>query len=199
MERMKQDDLPRGATPLDPEEMEGHKIKTITTRGELDRWEQDNISDAMDWLDKRKNKSDILNVEFVKNLHEKMLNKVWDWAGKFRKTNKNIGVDKHNTSVELHKLLNDTQFWIENKIYESDEIATRFHHRLVHIHCFPNGNGRHSRLMTDVLLTDVLCKKPFTWASGDLIHEGNIRDTYINSLYSADNHDYDPLIQFVRS
>jgi fido (protein-threonine AMPylation protein) len=89
---MKQEDLPKGATPLDNDELEGLKIKTITTRSELDRWEQQNIGDAMDWLENRKNKSDILNEGFIRKLHEKMLGKVWEWAGSFRKTDKNIGL-----------------------------------------------------------------------------------------------------------
>jgi len=196
---MNQEDLPKGATPLDPDEMEDLKIKTITTRGELDRWEQQNIGEAMDWLESRKNKSEILNVDFVKKLHDKMLNKVWAWAGNFRKTDKNIGVDKYRIGVELKILLDDTKYWIDNDTYEPDEIAARFHHRLVKIHCFPNGNGRHSRLITDTLLSDVLNKEPFTWGNGNLSIEGDIRDTYINALRSADNNDYGPLIKFVRT
>jgi Fic-DOC domain mobile mystery protein B len=196
---MKQEDLPKGATPLDNDELEGLKIKTITTRSELDRWEQQNIGEAMDWLGTRKNKSEILNEGFVKKLHEKMLDKVWEWAGSFRKTDKNIGVDKHRIGIELKNLLDDTQYWIDNKTYESDEIAIHFHHRLVQIHCFPNGNGRHSRLMTDTILTDILDKTPFTWGNGNLSAEGDVRDTYINALRSADNHDYEPLRKFVRS
>lgn len=196
---MKQDDLPKGATPLDPDEMEELKIKTITNRSELDRWEQQNIGDAMSWLDTRKNKSEILNEDFVKRLHEKMFGKVWEWAGSFRKTDKNIGVDKYRIGIELKNLLDDTQYWIDNKTYESDEIALRFHHRLVQIHCFPNGNGRHSRLMTDIILTDILNEKQFTWGNGNLSAEGEIRKTYINALHSADNYDYKPLMEFVRS
>lgn len=196
---MNQEDLPKGATPLDPDEMEDLKIKTITTRGELDRWEQQNIGEAMDWLESRKNKSEILNEDFVKKLHDKMLNKVWAWAGNFRKTDKNIGVDKYRIGVELKILLDDTKYWIDNDTYEPDEIAARFHHRLVKIHCFPNGNGRHSRLITDTLLSDVLNKEPFTWGNGNLSIEGDIRDTYINALRSADNNDYGPLIKFVRT
>lgn len=196
---MKQESLPRGATPLDPDEMEDLKIKTITTRGELNRWEQYNIGVAMDWLDSRRNKSEILNEDFVKKLHKKMLNKVWSWAGSFRKSNKNIGVDKFEIGIELKILLDDTKYWIDNTTYRSDEIAVRFHHRLVVIHCFPNGNGRHSRLMTDLLLTDVLEKEPFTWGNGNLSVEGDVRDTYIKALHSADKNDYNPLLEFVRS
>ena len=196
---MKQEDLPKGATPLDPDEIDDLKIKTITTRGELDRWEQQNIGEAMDWLNTRKHKSEILNESFVKKLHEKMLSKVWTWAGSFRKTDKNIGVDKYKIGIELKTLLDDTKYWIDNDTYESDEIAIRFHHQLVKIHCFPNGNGRHSRLMTDILLTDVLDKEPFTWGKGNLSVEGGVRDTYINALQSADNNEYEPLMEFVRS
>ena len=149
---MKQTDLPRGATPLDPNEMAGLKLKHITTRGELNRWEQENISEAMDWLDKRKNKTEILTEEFVKKVHKRMFYKIWIWAGSFRRSGKNIGVDWTRIGVDLRQLLDDVKYWIEHKTYPADEIAVYFHHRLVKIHPFPNGNGRHSRLMTDILL-----------------------------------------------
>lgn len=196
---MKQFDNPPGVTPLEQEELEGLKIRSITTRGELDRWEQENIGFAMEWLEKRRNKTEILNEEFVKKLHTQMFNKVWTWAGSFRKTNKNIGVDKFKIQIELRPLLEDIQYWIEKKIYEPDEIVTRFHHRLVAIHCFSNGNGRHARLIADALLTDVFMLKPFTWGNGDLTSKGDVRKKYIAALRSADQHDYKPLIKFVRS
>lgn len=189
---------PEGATLLDPDELEGLKIKTITTRGELDRWEQENINAAIEWLSSRRNKADILNESFVRKLHEKMFGKVWTWAGMFRRTNKNIGVDKTLIGIELRNLLDDVKYWIENKTYEPDEIAARFHHRMVFIHPFPNGNGRHARLIADVLLTDVLGLEPFTWGNGDLVHTGDVRHHYIEALRAADGHDYEPLKTFVR-
>lgn len=137
-------EYPEGATPLDPDEMEGLKLSHITTRGELDRWEQENINDAMDWLQRRR-KSDVLNETFVLKLHIQMFGKLWNWGGKYRQSGKNIGVDRTTISVELRKLLGDVHYWIENDTYGSDEIAARFHHRLVAIHLFPNGNGRHAR------------------------------------------------------
>jgi len=196
---MKQPVLPIGATPLDPDEMAGLRLMHITTHGELNRWEQENISEAMDWLDKRKNKSEILTEEFVKKVHEKMFYKVWTWAGTFRRSDKNIGVDWIRIGVDLHQLLDDVNYWIEYKTYPEDEIAVFFHHRLVKIHPFPNGNGRHSRLMTDILLTNVLRQKSFTWGNGDLTFTGDVRNRYINALIMADKNDYVSLMEFVRS
>ncbi len=196
---MKQTDLPIGATPLDPDEMAGLKLKHITVRGELNRWEQENISEAMDWLDKRKNKAEILTEEFVKKVHERMFYKVWTWAGSFRRSGKNIDVDWTRIGVDLRQLLDDVKYWIEHKTYPVDEIAVYFHHRLVKIHPFPNGNGRHARLMTDILLSDVLGQKPFTWGNGDLNEEGDVRKRYIDALVLADDHNYIALKQFVRS
>ncbi|MCW3787964.1 mobile mystery protein B [Plebeiibacterium sediminum] len=190
---------PPGATPLSEDELEGLKIKTIKTRGELDRWEQQNIGEAMEWLDKRKNKSEILNEDFVMKLHTQMFHKVWTWAGTFRKTNKNIGVDKFKIAIDLRHLLDDVKFWIENKTFNSDGIAVRLHHRIVAIHCFPNGNGRHARLIADTLLTDVFGLEPFTWGNGDLTSKGDVRKKYIEALRAADRHDYEPLEKFVRS
>jgi Fic-DOC domain mobile mystery protein B len=196
---MKQFDNPPGATPLEQEELEGLKIKSITTRGELDRWEQTNIGSAMEWLEKRKKKTLILNEEFVRKLHVQMFGKVWNWAGTFRNTNKNIGVDKYQIGIELRNLLDDVNFWINNKTYEPDEIAARFHHRLVAIHCFPNGNGRHARLLADTVLIDVFNLKPFTWGNGDLTGANDVRTQYIDALRAADRHDYELLKKFVRN
>ncbi len=194
-----QNGLPKGATPLEPEEMEGLKQTHISTREELDRWEQENISEAMDWLDSRKNKTEILSEDFIKKVHEKMFYKVWTWAGSFRRTNKNIGVDWYTIAVDLRRLLDDVKYQIEHKSFLPDEIAIQFHHRLVQIHPFPNGNGRHSRIMTDILLKDVLGQDQFTWGNSDLTREGDVRNIYIDALVAADRHNYEPLKIFVRS
>lgn len=187
-----------GATPLDPNEIEGLRIKYITTRSELDRWEQENIQDALAWLDRRR-KTNILTESFIAQLHEKMFGKVWQWAGEFRKTDKNIGVPWMKIPTELRMLLDDVKFWIENSTYAPDEIAYRFHHRLVWIHPFPNGNGRHARMMTDLILEETLNIEPFTWGSQILTNPGGTRRKYIEALKKADKQNYTELAIFVRS
>ena len=194
---MEQFEYPIGATPIDPDEMEGLKLGHITTRDELNRFEQSNINDALQWLSSRR-RSDVLTEKFIKTLHQKMFGKVWKWAGVFRKSAKNIGVDWHKISEELHTLLGDVRYWIENKTYSEDEIAARFHHRLVWIHSFPNGNGRHARLMTDVLLKEVLNKEPFTWNIERITSEDEIRGLYLQALRAADNLNYSALLNFLR-
>lgn len=189
---------PPGATPLTPEEQDGLKLKHITNRGELDRWEQDNIQDALSWLNRRR-KADILDEDFILLLHKRMFNKVWQWAGSFRRTDKNIGVSWTKVRMELRNLLDDTKTWIEFKSYSPDEIAYRFHHRLVLIHLFPNGNGRHSRLMTDIILIEIFKQDPFTWGSDDLSSANDVRKRYITALKAADANDYSLLSEFVRS
>jgi len=162
---------PEGATPLDPNEIEGLLLTHITTRAELDRWEQDNINEALAWLEQRQPK-DVLNEHFMRQLHKRMLDNVWKWAGDLRKTEKNLGVPWYRISIEIKQLCDDTQFWIEHKTFTEDEIAARFHHRLVSIHLFANGNGRHARLMADILLENVLNKPPFTWGRANLTAAG---------------------------
>lgn len=191
-------DYPAGATPIDEDEKRGLLIPHISTREELNEWEQRNITDAYSWLDRTRQK-DILSEEFIRKLHVEMFGKVWSWAGTYRRTDKNIGVDWSQISVLFRQLLDDIHFWIDNETYSADEIATRFHHRLVFIHLFPNGNGRHARVMTDVLLEKILSQEPFTWGSGNLIEEGDVRANYIQALRSADGQDYEPLLKFVRS
>lgn len=122
----------KGQTPLEEEEKVELKIKTISTRGELNEFEQANIEKAIEWsLKSTPNKEKILTVTFIKGVHKKMFSEVWGWAGEFRKTNKNIGVDKYQIEIELAKLMDDCKFWIENKSFSKDEIAIRFKHRIV--------------------------------------------------------------------
>ncbi len=189
---------PAGATPLEPEEMEDLKIGHITTREELNRFEQDNINEALQWLEIRR-KSDVLTEKFIKTLHQKMFGKVWRWAGTFRRSGKNIGVDWMQIPVQLHTLLQDVRYWMDHKTYPSDEIAVRFHHKMVWIHLFPNGNGRHARLMTDIILKDVLKQKPFTWNVKSIDVEDKVRTFYLKALRAADQGDYTMLLEFVRS
>ena len=140
----------------------------------------------------------MLDEKFLKNLHNKMFGNVWRWAGEYRTTDKNIGVDAYRIPVVLRQLIDDCRYWIENSTYPPDEIAARFHHRLVAIHCFPNGNGRHARLATDLLLMSME-REPFSWGSRYLVKDEEARNKYIASLRVADDHDIGPLLDFVRS
>lgn len=189
-----------GQTPLDEEEKEGLLISTIATRSELDEFEQKNIEQAIQWIMTRSFKVDaILNEDFIRSLHKRMYGEVWVWAGEFRKSNKNIGVDRWSISTELKMLLDDTIYWIENNTYSDEEIAIRFKHRIVSIHCFPNGNGRHSRLMADIIIEKIFNQKVFTWSAENLSNENDSRKTYINAIKDADKNNYVPLIAFARS
>ncbi len=194
-------DYPPGATPLDPVELEGLRLSHITNRAELDRWEQDNIIEAETWAFRKTNatKDTLLNVDFIRLLHKRMFRNVWTWAGEFRSSEKNIGVECWSIGSTLKILLDDVQFWIEHNVYSLDEIGAHFHHRLVAIHPFANGNGRHARLMADLLLVHLLNQPRFSWGSKNLVKAGDCRDRYIAALQAADQHDYAPLLGFVRS
>lgn len=189
-------DYPPGATPLDADELASLIPGHITTQGELNEWEQANIVQGDQWA--RKQRKEILNEAFLRQLHHQMFGETWKWAGEFRKTDKNIGVDWLQIGVELKKLLDDTHYQIEHASYPPDEIAVRFHHRLVAIHPFPNGNGRHARLMAD-LLVERLGQPRFTWGSRSLIDAGATRQAYIAALQAADRRDIAPLLAFARS
>ena len=191
-------EYPPGATPIDPDEQEGLLLTHITTRSELDRWEQENILEAWDWAEKRKS-ADILNNLFIKELHNRMFCNVWRWAGSFRHSNKNIDGSWHQIPEALKNLCDDAHLWIKLQEDSPDEIAIRFHHQLVSIHPFPNGNGRHARLMTDILIENVLHCKRFTWGRENLTRAGNARQRYIAALKAADENDYKPLMEFVRT
>ena len=184
------------ATPLEAEEREQLIPTYITTRAELNEAEQIGIADADRWAFGRKR--DVLDEGFLRSLHKRMFGGVWRWAGQFRTTARNIGVDAHQIALQLHQLLGDVRYWIEHGTYGPDEIAVRFHHRLVAIHPFPNGNGRHARLVADLLAVR-LGQPRFTWGSANLVEPAETRKRYVEALREADNHNLQPLIAFARS
>lgn len=189
-----------GQTPLDEDEKEGLLIKTVSTRGELNEFEQQNIESAVEWTLRRKFKTEtILTEKFVKDLHKRMYDGVWSWAGSFRKTNKNIGTDKLQIGIELKNLLDDVIYWIDQKTFDPDEIAIRFKHRLVSIHCFTNGNGRHSRLMTDIVIEHIFKLPLFTWGADKYRKTEDLRKTYLKAVRKAHAGEYKDLILFARS
>jgi len=189
-----------GQMPLTGDEYEGLKIASVSTRGELDEFEQKNIETAVGWsLHKKFTVERVLSLEFVQELHRRMFSEVWTWAGSFRTTNKNIGVDKYYIAQELKALIDDCQFWVSNESYPPDEIAIRFKHRMVKIHPFPNGNGRHSRLCADILVSQVLNQPVFTWGRFKSTQPGEQRKMYLNAIYAADAGDLKPLTEFARS
>ncbi|MFI5129973.1 MAG: mobile mystery protein B [Chitinophagales bacterium] len=193
-------DYTNDQTPLDEDEKQGLLIKTITTRSELDEFEQQNIEKAMMWLRSKKlTLEEILSEKFVRDLHRHMYAGVWKWAGEFRKTGKNIGVDKHQIAVALKQLLDDCLHWVTHDSFPGEEIAIRLKHRLVQIHCFANGNGRHSRLLADVMMEKFFRLPPFSWGAADLIKHGDPRTAYIKALKKADGGDYKDLVAFAKA
>ena len=189
-----------GQTPLDEDEKDGLLIPTIATREELDEFEQQNIEEAIQWVLSRSFKDNtILTEQFIRNLHKRMYGNVWAWAGDFRKTNKNLGIDKWQISTALNALINDTLYWVEHNTFLPDEIAIRFKHRIVSIHCFPNGNGRHSRLMADVIVDKIYKLPVFSWGAGNLVQQSDTRTNYLKAVREADKNNYVLLLSFARS
>lgn len=191
-------EYPPGATPLDGDDMDGLRLPHIANRTELDRWEQENILAAEDWVWARRKKDPFDDV-FLRTLHEKMFGRVWKWAGKFRTSDKNLGVSHWEVAVQVRNLCEDARVWIDSGVYPPDEIAARLHHRLVFIHPFANGNGRHARLWADLILVQVFRQSRFSWGGGDSLQTGSARVRYLEALRAADNRDYGPLMRFVRS
>ena len=183
-------------TELTEKECEGLIPSYITIRSELNEAEQANILEAEEWAFARKR--NLLEEKSLNNLHKRMYGNVWRWAGQYRTTGKNIGIDAYRIPTELRQLLDDCRYWIGNGTYEPDEIAARFHHRLVSIHCYSNGNGRHARVAADLLL-ESMGRERFSWGGKNLVDVGKTRERYISALHAADELDIGPLLEFVRS
>jgi Fic-DOC domain mobile mystery protein B len=194
------DDLPDGATPLPEDQREGLKQSWITTMDDLNEAEADNILTAVtDWYGRHHTVYSLLDDKTVRDLHRNMLDEVWGWAGTYRHRELNIGIDPFQVAVAVKDLVEDAKYWFaEDSAMDVDLAAVRFHHRLVAIHPFANGNGRHSRLLTDLLLRAVGAT-PFTWGSKDLGSAGETRQRYIVALRDADGGDFAALLDFVRT
>ena len=183
------------STPLTTEELEDLKLSYITNRDELNEAEQRNITKAFQWAPK--SRLDLFSDTFLKTLHKNMFGDVWKWAGKYRQSPRNIGIDAYRIPIEIRSLFEDVTFWIENMTFSPIETGTRFHHKLVFIHPFPNGNGRCSRFMTDLVMKRSY-NQVFTWGKQyeDIQKRRNV---YIKALRAADNHDFELLNQFVKN
>lgn len=188
-----------GQTPLNADEKEGLIPTHITTQAELNEWEQLNIARGSRWAD-RQQKTPVLDDVFLRKLHKQMFSDTWKWAGTYRTSDKNIGCDWRHVPMRVRDLLGNIAYQVEHATLPPDELAAQFHHQLVLIHPFPNGNGRHSRLITN-LLQRQLGQQPFTWGSGEypgLVNEGDLRTEYIDALRAADAGDIAPLMAFAR-
>ena len=182
------------ATPLTSEEKNGLKLKWIKLRSELNEAEARNVAQAQIWLLSNKSK-DIFSDTFLRDLHKKMFGDVWKWAGIYRISERNIGVAPYQIPTRLNQLFDDAKYWIEHGTYPNREIAVRIHHKLVQIHPFPNGNGRVSRLMADLVLEKLEGTKLY-WGNANLANVSEVRDTYIAALRKADAGDYTDLLRF---
>ena len=187
-----------GNTPLSPDEL-ADLVPSLATKEELNEWERENILLAREWAIRNRTRApDMASDNYVRKLHLRMFDQTWKWAGQYRRTEKNFGVPFDEIRERLATLFGDIRYWMENNTYPYDEIAVRFHHRLVVIHPFPNGNGRHARLAADVFIAK-LGRPALTWGSTDLIRPGEARIRYLAVLRLADNGDIQPMVEFARS
>ena len=188
-----------GQTPLDPDEAEQLIPSAVTSRADLDIVEAENIALALRWaLGTNRAPEAVLDESFLRRLHKRMFDEVWRWAGAYRQTARNIGVDWWLIPQEIGQLIGDAKYWIEHDVHERDVHCIRFHHQLVKIHPFPNGNGRHARLAADVLSVS-LGGEPLRWGAGTNLEPAALRARYIASLQAADDGDLTDLIAFARS
>lgn len=191
---------PADLTPLAPDELLGLKAKHITNRGELNEMEEANIRQGLIWLERRPKSFDILTTETVREVHKRLFGNVWEWAGAYRQTEKNIGVPVWHISTEMRNCLDDARYWRENDTYDPLEATARLHHKLVWVHPFANGNGRWARIIADAFLAKIEPDIYLDWSGDGSLNAGSgHRAKYIAALRAADGHEFEQLIEMVRS
>lgn len=182
---------PDGATPVDPDEAEGLLPAHVVTRDELNAWEQQNILEAVRWSQRTTRQA--LDELAVRELHRRMFDRTWAWAGTYRRSDKNIGVYWADIPAEVVKVIDDGRYWITHGTYPLNEAALRLHHRIVRVHLFPNGNGRHARLWADMIL-EQNGQTALDWRNPELDSASEMRGAYLDALRAADANDYEPLL-----
>lgn len=190
---------PLGATPLEDEILR-QLIPNLTTQDELNEFEAENIIEAELWAKtSRSLRKNLISATGLVSLHKKMFGKTWDWAGKLRWRQTSIGVAPEEIQNALGVLLGDVEYWLENKTYNLEEIAIRFHHKLVWIHPFPNGNGRFARLAANLML-EYSGQPRFSWGQTNLSKTSEVRKHYINALKKADKFEkFNEILLFAKS
>jgi Fic-DOC domain mobile mystery protein B len=189
-------EFPPASTPIDTDAATG-LIPSLTTQRELNEFEAMNILDAVKWAHRtRPSSTNLLNASAILAIHKKMFGKTWKWAGTLRQRETSIGVDPRRIQSDLKILLDDMTYWLKHGTYSIEECAIRFHHRLVKIHVFPNGNGRHARLLCDLSLK-ANNRKPIVWPADLQGQNSTERTRYLAALKAADNDDYTPLLTLI--
>jgi Fic-DOC domain mobile mystery protein B len=187
-------------TALSPEE-QLDLIPSLSTRAELNEAERANIHTARVWAMRPRTlkRSDLLTDAFARELHKRMFNQTWRWAGRYRKTEKNLGWEVARITEGMRNAFDDVRAWMEFSTYPLHEAAVRLHHRLVAIHPWPNGNGRHSRLVADIMIAASKGEE-LTWGSrGNLVAIGDARRRYIEAIKQADAGNFEALLAFAQS
>ncbi len=189
-----------GATPLRAEDLEGLKLPHLSTLAQLNEAEAANILDGQRWALRARTSQlpDLLTDDYLQRLHAAMFGAVWRWAGEFRNHDTNIGCGFTEIRPQLRALYGEAAGWLEFGTYPAEEFAIRLHHRVVLIHPFANGNGRHARLLADVVLLRHFKRARLAWGGGSLDNADPDRERYLDALRAADHHDYRALIEFTR-
>jgi len=187
-----------GQSHLDQEELAGLKLVGIKDWTEILNQESKGISKTVVWTEKNQFSTEKIFTElFIREIHKRMFGEVWTWAGKYRLSNKTLGVEKGLISKELKQLFNNIKFWIESESYDADEITIRFIHRLMQIQCFSNGNARHAKLMADIVIENVFNGDIFTW--GESLNDPKLqREKFLEALKKADKGKMEDLVKLAR-
>lgn len=185
-----------GQTPLDPDETRGLRLAFVATRSDLNGAEATNLIAGMQWAEAQvRSGVEVASDVFLRELHARLFGQVWTWAGKYRTTERNIGVDPARIAMEVRQLFDEVAGWQMYESYPLDEQAARLHHRLTYIHPFPNGNGRTSRALADLFLR-AKGAPALTWGASLPVTEARMR--YLAAVRAADGHDFGLLLDFIR-
>lgn len=181
-----------GRTSLTVQDLQGLKLPFVKTRAQLSAVEGPNIvSGKQATLTSRKSRvPNMLSVEYLRELHSRMFNDVWDWAAQIPSTElqNEFAASVPGIRPQLSILYADAiEYWLNDKRMTPEEFAVRVHHRVVKIHPFRNGNGRHSRLLADLLLSENFGLETFTWGGSAQLGAGDLyRQPYLEGLKAAD-------------
>ena len=170
----------------------------ITIKGKplKDHLEAKNHYEALEYLYSLVEKDNSQNISeyLIRNLHKLVTAETdKEWAGNYRNSNVIIVGSEHTPpdAFEVSIVMGDLIKWLRGnqKKLHPIELAAIFHHKLVFIHPFFDGNGRTARLAMNLLLM----QKSYPMA----VMLKNDRKKYYQTLSRADEKDYAPFVRFI--
>jgi len=201
------------STPIEPDDHQFlvPEMKHLITWADVDAEEASNIAKGRAWLIAQHfTLDDLFDTLTLRTIHQRMFGKVWTWAGSVRRRETSIGIDPSQIQTQFEQLVQNFRWRAANadeigfSEEERRELGIRFHTEMVAIHAFVNGNGRHARLVANLVDSAMglgsLADPLYPWGARSGLPSAESRKLYLDAIKLAGSRgEYGPLLDIATS